>query len=297
MKSIYLMIFLIGLNACRKEEALTPSTERNNYFAPDPVATDEESVLRRNFFEVTDCYLLFSDTLRHDYQGLNAYGEPWYITETVGLEWFVTSTSFNRYHLEYLTTMEEKLRAAELGMSLLSMMKTIKPFSILLVNGIDIYNNGEYKSSLSLFSGKRCLAIDVSAALYMPDEEIEEYSYTTYATFILSSWGGDLSDFWYKDSKAVDFFRINRSAHNKNKRNYDISNGLGDEEIEKFYELGFLENTNEQKTPTEVEDAISFIKTCLRMSDVEFRAKYEGYDYIMQKYEIIRPLMDEFDVK
>lgn len=58
---------LMGLTACGSEDELTaiPDT-MTDCFAPDPNATDAESVLRREFYQTEKCYLLFNDTLRHE---------------------------------------------------------------------------------------------------------------------------------------------------------------------------------------------------------------------------------------
>ena len=71
--NIFIWMILAGcLFSCEKEK-LTPSKARNP-FAPDPEATDATSKLIRDFYEKTGCFLLFNDTLRHEYNGLNASG-------------------------------------------------------------------------------------------------------------------------------------------------------------------------------------------------------------------------------
>ena len=64
MTVLLLIIVLAGcFTACQQEDSLTPSNI-SDLFAPNPEATDAESVLRREFFNTTGCYLLFNDTLR-----------------------------------------------------------------------------------------------------------------------------------------------------------------------------------------------------------------------------------------
>ena len=64
------VLFLTGMTACAKEDTLTPEVDTNiDCFAPAADAMDEESVLRRTFFEQENCYLLFSDTLRREELG------------------------------------------------------------------------------------------------------------------------------------------------------------------------------------------------------------------------------------
>ena len=67
----YIWIFLIlCLVACQKEK-LEPSNTPSS-FAPDPEATDRTSEFRKEFYEATGCFLLFNDTLRHEYLGQDA---------------------------------------------------------------------------------------------------------------------------------------------------------------------------------------------------------------------------------
>ena len=98
MKYIILYIIVIAgcFTACQQEDSLTPSNI-SDLFAPNPEATDAESVLRREFFNTTGCYLLFNDTLRHEYKGEDTFGNPYYETELIGLEWNLTSVVSTRY--------------------------------------------------------------------------------------------------------------------------------------------------------------------------------------------------------
>ncbi|MDE7074137.1 MAG: hypothetical protein K2O69_03685, partial [Odoribacter sp.] len=86
MKKIYIaLLFLAGLSACTKEDDLTPSGARDDYFTVSPDATDPESVLRREFYNSTGVHLLFNDTIRHEQDGTYADGTPYYVTETIDL--------------------------------------------------------------------------------------------------------------------------------------------------------------------------------------------------------------------
>ena len=70
------VLFLTGMTACAKEDTLTPEVDTNiDCFAPAADAMDEESVLRRTFFEQENCYLLFSDTLRREELGKDSNGD------------------------------------------------------------------------------------------------------------------------------------------------------------------------------------------------------------------------------
>ena len=69
-------IFLLLAIACEKEKGLLASNGVENYFEVPDDATDEESVLRRNFQKETGSYLLFNDTLRKKMLGHDVDGFP-----------------------------------------------------------------------------------------------------------------------------------------------------------------------------------------------------------------------------
>ena len=62
-------------------------------------------------------------------------------------------------------------------------------------------------------------------------------------------------------------------------------------------ELGFIINPYEDYTPSALEDAISYITMCLSMTEEEVREKYGTYPTVMEKYNIIKPLVSETGIK
>ena len=84
------VLFLTGMTACAKEDTLTPEVDTNiDCFAPAADAMDEESVLRRTFFEQENCYLLFSDTLRREELGKDSNGDMQYFIELLDVNYSV----------------------------------------------------------------------------------------------------------------------------------------------------------------------------------------------------------------
>ena len=80
------VLLLLGVVACGDEDALTPEVDTiTDCFAPDPNATDEESVLRREFYTTEKSYLLFNDTLRHEELGIDYNGDMQYKTELLDI--------------------------------------------------------------------------------------------------------------------------------------------------------------------------------------------------------------------
>lgn len=298
------LVFVINcFTACREEDDLTSNILVNSYL-PAPDATDEESQLRRDFFESTGCYVLFNDTLRHEYLGVNAYGDPCYDTEILSLAWNMSEiATYKVFAFEYLMDIEQKRMATDFVENyLIPYVQNVLPYSLLLVNQIDVYDvegGIELESSPVVYSNVQCLALDVSG-LWEEEVDKESYAQEICCDIILSSWGGDPS--WgYSGSKADDFFDVNFYDYDNDKMdewyNYNIPYGLGNEYIEKFYQLGFLENTHETLLPSAREDAIAYIKACLFMTEDEFMALYGKYPNVVTKYKVIKPLVDETGIQ
>lgn len=139
----YTFFFLLacGLNSCGEEDILTAEEDdRSSYFMPSPDATDEESVLRRNFYEEEHSYLLFNDTLRHEPLGIDFNGNMQYFTEVLDLSYNVgaTSTPTVQYSYTYLSTLTEKQAAVDFMKAhvLNHLNESLRPYSWFLVREI-----------------------------------------------------------------------------------------------------------------------------------------------------------------
>lgn len=298
------MLFLAGCLCSCQEEDLNLG-ELDNAFLPSPDATDEISELRREFYEATGVYLLFNDTLRHEYGGVDAYGNPYYDTELLTLGWNFISSSSNptRYVYEYLETDEQKRTAAQwLQEYLVPYLANALPYSLLVVNNIDHYvvdgNQYEYESSPLSASDFRCMALNVSGL--WDSDDLQSYAQEFCYEFVFFSWGADPWDYDYNEI-AYEFYNYSSWDYEYDKADYMIPYGIGEEYdaqyITRFYRYGFLVNTSEEEMPDYKSDAISYIKACLTMTDEEFREKYGAYEAVMEKYEIIKPLVDESGIK
>ena len=139
------VLFLTGMTACAKEDTLTPEVDTNiDCFAPAADAMDEESVLRRTFFEQENCYLLFSDTLRREELGKDSNGDMQYFIELLDVNYSVgaSTNSSLTYSYKLLQSMEEKKQATSFLQEyvLPHLSASIRPFSF--VNGYTI--SGRY---------------------------------------------------------------------------------------------------------------------------------------------------------
>lgn len=304
MKKIFYisMISLAGCLAACQEEDVKPSGAENT-FAPSPEATDATSQLRRDFYEATGCFLLFSDTLRHEYAGETVYGEPYYDTELVNMGWNLGGVSSPNLGFEYITDLSEQEEAVDfLTNNLYPYIETIMPYSLLALRNLKEYSTDYYtgeiidSTSIITYSNDRCIALNIGQLWDYDDPDA--YAQDICCEMMLGSWGGDPTWF-YDGGEAEDFFLVNKWDYNENKEYYYIEYGLNQDEtyMQLMYENGFLVNTQEETMPSEKEDVSSYIKTYLTIGDEAFRAKYGEYDVIMEKYEIIKPLIDATGIK
>lgn len=305
MKSRILLytIALAGcLFACQQEDELVPS-HTPNPFSPLPGASDEEAKLRAGFYEATGCHLLFNDTIRREYKGLDENGKPFYETELVGLEYTLTSVGASRFEFDYLQTLEQKRRAAQfLQNDLFPYIKSIMPYSILIVNGMDEYQQFEdyyeYAASPLTYSNMRCLALNVNQLWKLSENELKEFAQDVCCEMIFASFGGDpLYNYADDSGKAKEFFKVNQYNYGNAKEG---SSWWGGSYSYNPLEMGFLEDPYEDVFMSAKEDALAYIKACLTMTEEEFFGLYGTNDvdgYTRRKYDAIKPLIDETGIK
>lgn len=283
MKYIYYLLILCAASnlwAC-SEDDLTPIGSLNN-FLPDPEATDEESVLRREFFEKNGFYILFNDTLRHEYVLTDSEGDPFYRTETVDPNWSLTGyDEYTTYQFAYCQTMEEKRAAAAFVESLGATMDEInltRPYSVLVVDTITtltesygdiIVNHLDYLSSL------RCFIIAMSN-LEGTEDEADLLIANMAASGIATKYAQELQPFY-------DFARDNWGGFLYNSYNNFESS------IEEYYEIGFLVPAGDDELYcTQAEDVAAYIHLLMTMAEEEVYQKFARFDIVLQKYEIMK---------
>ena len=286
--NIFIWMILAGcLFSCEKEK-LTPSKARNP-FAPDPEATDATSKLRRDFYEKTGCFLLFNDTLRHEYKGLNASGEPYYDTELLAMDWELGAVkSGHKLRFEYLNQEQQQKAYDFLVNDLYDVIKTM-PYSILVVNKMelsveDFYTGERTWVSQTFDMNSRCLAIAIEGLF--GDVEPMEFAQDLCCAIIFGSFGGSETNYW-EGSEAIEFLNVNIWDYDYPKFWYGVTT------LEDLYPYGFIADTNGDNLPTADQDACAYIKAILFITDQEFREKYGMYYQVMQKYEIMKPLAEK----
>lgn len=277
-----------GCLAC-SEDALTPDTPIHNFEAR-PGEQDYE--IRHDFFEKYNCYLIFNDTLRHDYIGTDEYGDPFYDTELLAPEWTFTGTEYSTsYFFSYFTTPEEKSSCVGFltgVMDLLDKHNLTKPYSIFPVKEIRKEVIDDYGDVTTTFyeqlSTLRCFILNLSE---ITDTDTMRYFTATNiaGSGISLKYAEELAPFY---ALAVNDF--GESLYG----DYHWGDAV---DIEDFNELGFLEVTAGEQYCSRAEDVAAYLNLLLTTTPQQVERKYRRYEIILKKYAVIREFADRNNIK
>ena len=297
-KILGFIVFLSLAVACEKEKDLFPSGGVENYFEVPEGASDEESVLRRNFQEETGCYLLFNDTLRKKLLGNDIDGLPIYSFETVELGYGVVSASSDKFTFHYLETLESKREVVEfVKESILPLLeKKAYPYSFLLVDTVfrtrflvddgDDVGSGFYGSRVAVdfYSGVRCLALSLGDVLEMSDVEKREFVRGLFKNMIETS-------LLAKTVELAAFYALGEEYYGKE----GLEIGWDIDYIEDLRELGFLEgyiSYDYAYFRVKSEDLECFVNVLFEDEEA-FLEENEEYPLVIQKYNLIKQVVKD----
>lgn len=292
---LYISVLLFVV-ACSSEDELSPSNLKNNYFAPDENATDEESILRRDFYNTEKCYLLFNDTLRHDSIGVTPNDDVQYFTEIVDVSYVMTGTSSYKYSYAYLTTMDEKRLAVNfIKEKLLNHLSTkLRPFSWLLVGHISEYDtaytpfipNGEKP----FVAGKRCIAIATEKLSDLSEDELTQFANSLFIELIFEKLNAQ------SVATLTVFTKYSASLYDSSMTETPI-----DEEanMKILIQDGFIEpysfwgSTWIGQYPNAQDDLKAFVKLVLTTSEEDVNATYNNNSLVISKYNALKNIITD----
>lgn len=301
MKKQYFLITILAsvglcLSSCKKEKALTAEEDpRSSYFLPAATATDEESVLRRTFYGQEKSYLLFNDTLRHEYIGVDNNGTNRYFTETVDLSYAIGTTieGATPYTHELLETMEQKRQA-------IAFMKTyvlprlgdkLRPYSWLLVKNTSTLDLFGFPNPVTAIANQRCIAVSLEDIVNASDDDKK-----TLANAVLSV---TLSSKLMQNSPLVNkFYAISEKLYGTK---FPIEDATDETNLEALNQRGFIVQkwviepfwASYGEVPTKEKDLESFIKLIFDNSSAEVNAQYANYPIVLQKYNLLKSVLHE----
>lgn len=288
---MWLGLLLSAAVACRKEDDITPEAAVPNPFYPDAAATDEYSQLRRDFYAETGCYLLFNDTLKHEYTGTDRYGNPLYSTELLDLPYGVTSSVQWKFVFNYSTNIQQARQAVEIVKKdiLSAMDKRYHPYSFLLVNYFestayqieegDLTGDWSALSSRETFYiGSRAIAMSINALLQDKETLKNKFMRRLLDKQLTAT---VLKDFYapgetyYGKQETGDFIDEDDFIMQTGILAFEALQGVGDD---------FLTFYVESKTS----DLKMFLDHLLLGQEEEFMAKYAEYPIVQEKFRLLK---------
>lgn len=294
MNRLYYLLVIcacfVGMISCAKEDDLIPSGIVDNYFAVPDNATDEVSILRKNFYEKNGVYLLFNDTLRHEQQGTYEDGTPIWFTETIDFNYNISTTGTGAYQFVYLNNQHNcEIAASMVEKHILPHLgKGWLPYSLLL---LDTIKSRDWRGNWSVtdcISSIRCMAIGVGDVIEKTDEEqstfcrgmlsmlvverveeLDESLFEEFDSFCTKYYGKDYEDFGLDWMSPTD---------------------------EELYGLGMIYKPL-FTFPDNAMDRKYFAQYAVELTEEEFQEKYGAYPIVMQKYEIIKEIISDLGYK
>lgn len=312
MKKYYLFtaIALVGLMfvaACSEEEDTTPSEYEQNLFYPADSDHSQTAQLRRQFKDEIGCYLLFNDTLKHEQNGTDTYGNILWNTQLVNLTYqFIGSPQKNiKYTFDYLKDYDLQVKATTLLKEKLALrLGKALPYSILLVdnimewtnkNGVWEPNTGTTYSPRDPYPkfllGTRCYAFAIHG-----NEAFENDSYFNdiLVSIVIDKIGNLPSSKLEKFlSYVAQCWDANGNPIQKSQLGYDdyVTND------DAARTLGFWQDRGYYYFDYGNEDRDHYIEAVLTYSVAEVEQMMAGYPIVIERFKIMRQLIiDEFGI-
>lgn len=265
-------------------EDLTPSEPEKNVFMVDPSRTDDEAMIRKDFYETTGIHLIFTDSLIHSDGSL----------EMLDFNWGFNTESSDTYRFTYITDKKEMEQSAELlsryFVPYISGGK-LRPFSMLPFKKIELgkwnKKKQDYKwSSIDYISNWRCFAVNTEDWAELEPDEYKEAGRGLLTNFIDANLN-------HKSPELADFFVICKEYYFE-----DIDEDWFEEEdMSEIYALGFLSYDDYWEGYLgEEDDFDDFKDLVLNYTEDEVYEMYGKYDLIMKKYQLFKQAIADIGI-
>ncbi len=288
---------ITALAACSGEDSLDTDPkplDMTTNFIPADNDNSEEAQMRREFYNRNQSYLLFNDTLRHEYLGLDFNGDSTYFTELLDIGYDVGANSNNsgteRYYYQHLSTVENKQKAVDYleNYILPHIGNSIQPFSWLLTDKITKYTvSTRATTNPYAVSGQRCIAVAVFP-LWSIKNENQLASFTRQILIIIIQ-----KIVTNNSSKFDDFYLISDRDYNNTFNAEGITN---EENTDLLAQAGFIVRGKSDswgtmmngKYPNRTDDLNSFARQTINRTREQILTQYADYPKVLQKDSIIR---------
>lgn len=254
-------------------------------FRPADGDTTRTAQLRRDFYNETGIYLLFTDTLQHEYVGNDINGDPQYFTEKLDITYNVGQTHSNEasYTYVYIDKYDDRQKIADFARDYLLNHITgrLRPYSIFCSRIITGVNNRGTTIRPVALTNQRCIVI---AGSYLLSRNRTDAEKKNYAQSLINSIISQLAQ------NSINEFS---SFFNYSSRYYGASYGQlgidGTEEELKAY--GFVGTPALSNCPSQSDDLGLYASMAVRYTTEEIESKYADYPIIINKFKALRQIL------
>ena len=280
--SLILVGTALGITSCSKEDDPTfEFTDPRDGFMPADDATDEISVLRRDFFHETGSYLLFNDTLRHDFIGKDLNGENRYKTELLDVRYEVGQTNSATYKptYSYLQTTEDCAKAVEYLKTFIlpHLSSSLQPFSWFMTG--NIYDQNVYGTTIRPYaiSGQRSIVLACAQLKTLKTDAQKQQLAKRHLLAIAQNLA-------YNNSPSFsDFCAVSSNYYNTN-----LVVPEGETTQSYVRGLGFLNITSAASFPSLSDDINAYASLIINYTDEQIEKTYGDYPLIISKAKMFR---------
>lgn len=296
---ILLIMIFAGLCACSKENWPDNNAPERNWFAPEEGATDEISVLRREFYERNGIYLLFSDTLGVREKTTLA-GETVYAYQILGYDMSTPAFSQDSFSYHYYTTQNERQKAVEFVEEyvLPNISEVFWPGAVLLLNRLEYFEyimfdeNWNYidalvPSDIASQNKLQAMVLGIGDIEGKAEEEKE-----TLKNAILQAMVSDKISLLPAEDLEL-FYSYSKDYYNVN--GYTITDNAG----LTYEEVGLLLNLEDRyiSTTSKDYDLAAFIERIFAISKDEFYEQFGEFPLVIKKMEALVDVLHKYGVK
>ncbi len=307
MKKIYLyMASVVAAWCCLacSEDAIEPNPLEPDCFLEPEGSSPAIAALQKEFHQKENIYLLFNDTLYRESIGTDGDGKPCYRYTTIDMTYGMTNNLIenqNIFEYDYLASDSEKESAAAFVREkvLPSLGSALRPYSVLLVNRIDYYQDSYGDLALTnpaVYAGWQATAIAVEGVADMTEEEQNAYKMSLLKSMVANkitaadetlfeefySFCASYYETYAMGEEAEAFIALYPTMHDVG---FLTAYGYGDNGS--FYIYNFKAKNY---------DLEDYTNALFDMPESEFRETYAQYPIVLKKYDILKKIVSDMGV-
>lgn len=310
MKAILKNIMLLSsvvmplLCSCSSsDDVVAGPLEENTYLHPYGASAADQA-LQTSFYEKNKIYVLFNDTISKTQVSVNPDGTPYYDFEDVNMGYslmgYEVNTKASVFRYKYLEDKDKAAAVDFLSNSLLpSLGKSLRPFSFLLVDGIDYvysYYGSDVWSSAEVWAGWRCTAIAMKGIGTMSAEEKNAFRLKLLQAIVSNKISS------IEASKFDEFYSFCNDYYSKYAMREDADPFLAkypttyDFGLLSAYSWGQPNGFSIYNIKAKEYDLEDYTNALFATSEAEFMAQYGQYPIVVKKYQILKAIIEELGV-